>query len=188
MKHTREWQRRRVAGRRRDLACALILALAPAWPPVGAVQAAPSAHQRLSAAGWSWPLEPRPAVVRGFDLPAEPWLAGHRGVDLAAVGGQHIRAPSAGVVGFAGWVVDRPLLTVVHPDGVTSSFEPVQSTLKAGDRVVKGQDLGTLAPGGHCGATCLHWGVRNAADIYLDPLQFILDRRPSVLLPLPPEA
>ena len=38
----------------------------------------------VPASAWSWPLSPRPAVLRAFDPPAKPWLSGHRGVDLEA--------------------------------------------------------------------------------------------------------
>ena len=129
-----------------------------------------------------------PRVVHGFDPPAKPWLSGHRGVDLLAPFGTPIRAPTAGVVTFAGTVVGRPVLTIATADGLRLSFEPVASTLVAGNTVAKGSELGTLASPTHCDsgppgqASCLHWGVRRG-DAYLNPLQFILDLRPSVLLP-----
>ncbi|WP_434618589.1 M23 family metallopeptidase [Arthrobacter sp. A5] len=135
-------------------------------------------------AGWKWPLTPRPAVIRSFDPPAQPWLSGHRGVDLAAPPGSIVVAPAGGIVTFAGWVVDRPVLTITHPDGLRSSFEPVESGLSAGTAVAADEAIGTVAASRHCApADCLHWGVRRGAD-YIDPLQFVTDRRPSILLPL----
>ncbi|WP_349361757.1 peptidoglycan DD-metalloendopeptidase family protein [Paenarthrobacter sp. PH39-S1] len=135
-------------------------------------------------AGWKWPLTPRPAVIRSFDPPAQPWLSGHRGVDLAAPPGSIVIAPAGGIVTFAGWVVDRPVLTITHPDGLRSSFEPVESGLSAGTAVAADEAIGTVAASRHCApADCLHWGVRRGAD-YIDPLQFVTDRRPSILLPL----
>ncbi|YCH09671.1 M23 family metallopeptidase [Arthrobacter sp. alpha11c] len=135
-------------------------------------------------ARWSWPLSPEPAVLRTFDPPDKPWLSGHRGVDLGpALDGATVTAPSAGVVTFAGVVVDRPVLTIDHGDGLRSSFEPVTSDLKPGDTVRKGQAIGSL-DAGHCSATaCLHWGVRRGED-YVNPLGFVEDLRPSILLPL----
>jgi hypothetical protein len=57
------------------------------------------------------------------------------------------------------------------------------STLAKGDAVAKGDALGTFLAG-HCGPTpCVHWGVRRG-DEYVNPLEFVLDLRPSVLLPL----
>ena len=159
---------------------ALLLAGTTAATPTTAAPGAPAPHP-----GWAWPLEPRPAVVRGFDPPPKPWLSGHRGVDLAAESGSPVLSPADGTVVFAGWVVDRPVLTIDHGGGLRSSFEPVSSSLAVGTAVARGQPVGTLEPpgAGHCSpADCLHWGVRRG-DEYVDPLQFVVDRRPSVLLP-----
>ncbi|ALE93953.1 hypothetical protein AOC05_03520 [Arthrobacter alpinus] len=143
---------------------------------------------------WAWPLAgPQsggpPRVIHAFNPPAKPWLSGHRGVDLLRTSGASIRAPTDGVVTFAGMVVDRPVLTIATADGLRLSFEPVVSTLVAGSTVAKGSQLGTLTAPTHCDSgppglsSCLHWGVRRG-DVYLNPLQFILDLRPSVLLPV----
>ena len=51
---------------------------------------------------WSWPITPPPAVLRPFKPPPRPWLAGHRGVDLAGPPGTEVRSPAAGTVVFAG--------------------------------------------------------------------------------------
>ncbi|WP_330059161.1 M23 family metallopeptidase [Paenarthrobacter sp. Z7-10] len=111
-------------------------------------------------------------------------MSGHRGVDLLAAAGAHIRAPAAGHIVFAGWVVDRPVLTIAQAGGILSSFEPVTSSLTVGTPVTAGQLLGTVVLNRHCPpSSCLHWGVRRLG-LYVDPLRFILDRRPSILLPL----
>ena len=54
-----------------------------------------------------WPLRPRPAVVAGFDPPADPWGAGHRGVDLLGHAGQPVRAALPGTVTYAGGLAGR---------------------------------------------------------------------------------
>lgn len=133
---------------------------------------------------WQWPLAPRPPVLRGFDPPPKPWLSGHRGVDLGfAAAGAQVLSPAGGTVSFSGVVVDRPVITIDHGGGLRSSFEPVESPLAAGDTVAAGQVIGTVMPG-HCpAAQCLHWGVREGGQ-YVNPLQFVLDLRPSILLPL----
>ncbi|MFE4543106.1 M23 family metallopeptidase [Arthrobacter sp. NPDC056727] len=145
------------------------------FSPGGAATPAP--------AGWSWPLSPRPAVLRPFDPPDKPWLSGHRGVDLGpASDGGPVTAPESGTISFVGVVVDRPVITIDHGNGLRSSFEPVRSTLKKGASVAKGAVVGVLQSG-HCGPSpCVHWGVRSGEE-YLNPLSFILDLRPSVLLP-----
>lgn len=162
----------------------LVLLPLLAFTPAGLPSAAGFPSGASANAGWSWPLVPRPAVVRLFVLPAHPWLSGHRGVDLAARAGDQVHSPAAGTVSFVGWVVDRPVLTILHADGIRSSFEPVESPLAVGSAVATGDVVGTIAPNAHCPPdNCLHWGVRMGQD-YVDPLQFILNQRPSVLLPL----
>ena len=138
----------------------------------------------VPASAWSWPLSPRPAVLRAFDPPAKPWLSGHRGVDLEApFDGAPLKSPAAGTVSFVGTVVDRPVITIDHGNGLRSSFEPVASSLRAGSAVAEGDVLGQVQTG-HCGPAppCLHWGVRRGED-YVNPLAFVMDLRPSVLLP-----
>ncbi|WP_045731022.1 M23 family metallopeptidase [Pseudarthrobacter chlorophenolicus] len=157
---------------------AALPALPAAAEDVGALVA------RLARPSWDWPLAPRPSVLRGFDPPPKPWLSGHRGVDLETAGpAAAVVSPAAGTVSFVGVVVDRPVITIDHGAGLRSSFEPVESPLTVGSTVTKGQVIGTALPG-HCQAAgCIHWGVREDEE-YVNPLQFVLDLRPSVLLPL----
>ncbi|NKX49076.1 M23 family metallopeptidase [Arthrobacter deserti] len=161
----------------------------PGPAPAAPVRHAETAPGRLTAAAgyspaWRWPLDPAPGVLRPFQPPPQPWLGGHRGVDLAASPAAAVSAPAAGTVSFAGWVVDRPVVTIDHGNGLRSSFEPVASDLKQGDAVARGDPVGRLSGTGHCPGPCLHWGVRRAEQ-YLNPLQFVTDQRPSVLLPMP---
>ncbi len=151
-------------------------------PPGAAASASGVARAAPSAGPWRWPLDPKPALLRAFDPPARPWLSGHRGVDLAAGSDSGaVLAPAAGIISFAGTVVDRPVLTVDHGNGYRSSFEPIESSLDPGTAVAAGDVLGRLRPG-HCGLPCVHWGVR-LGDKYVNPLAFVADLRPSVLLP-----
>ncbi|MDV8149402.1 M23 family metallopeptidase [Arthrobacter sp. B10-11] len=149
-----------------------------------AVAPASGAAVTPGAGGWDWPLPPRPAVLRGFDPPDKPWMSGHRGVDLqAAADGAPVTAPESGTVSFVGVVVDRPVITIDHGNGLRSSFEPVESSLPAGAAVSKGDVLGTVVAG-HCAMTpCVHWGVRRGED-YINPLSLVTDLRPSILLPM----
>ncbi|GHD87367.1 M23 family metallopeptidase [Kocuria marina] len=136
---------------------------------------------------WAWPVSPRPSVSRHFEAPAQKWLPGHRGVDLHAPPGTPIRAPQDGVVSFVGVVVDREVLTVDHGEGHKSSFEPVSSSVRVGDRVSRGQVIANVATPGHGpGGDAVHWGVRENGE-YVNPLLFVADLRPSVLLPVPGE-
>ncbi|WP_244875350.1 murein hydrolase activator EnvC family protein [Pseudoclavibacter albus] len=132
---------------------------------------------------WSWPISPKPAVTRPFDLPFR-YGAGHRGIDLAASPGAQVLAPADGTVHFVGVVVDRPVVSIDHGGGLISSFEPVTSELSRGDRVVKGQVIGELAASPtHAPAGGLHLGARQDGE-YLDPRSLLGEIPRAVLLPL----
>jgi murein DD-endopeptidase MepM/ murein hydrolase activator NlpD len=115
-----------------------------------------------------------PRVVRRFDPPSRPWLAGHRGVDLAGPPSAVVRAAGAGVVVFAGEIAGRGVVSVAHPGGLRTTYEPLVPTVTAGDAVARGAGLGTLDAGhpGCAAAACLHWGLRRG-DVYLDPLALL---------------
>ena len=185
---------RRVPARNLCLQALLVLALAVSGTWLAAARAAGPAVSGGAAVQpvWDWPLNPAPPVIRAFQKPPQRWLAGHRGVDLAAAPGTPVLSPAAGTVRFTGRVVDRGVLTIDHGGGLLSSFEPVAGSVTAGERVEQGQPVGQLEarPSGgpentqpHCPGSCLHWGVRLDGD-YVDPLRYLMDRRPSVLLPL----
>jgi len=136
------------------------------------------------AGDWGWPLPPPHHVVRGFDPPVQRWLAGHRGVDLAGRPGEPVLAAGAGVIAFAGQVAHVPVVSIRHPDGLLTTYQPVQTQRQAGMTVAEGEQIGHLAlAGSHCAPqACLHWGLRRGAD-YLDPLT-LLRLNPVRLLPL----
>lgn len=153
---------------------------APDAGPSGTVRAAPaepSGTGRVMAAEdrparGIWPLAPA-GVARGFDPPANPWEAGHRGVDLTGRIGAPVRAAMGGVVRHAAPIAGRGVVVVGH--GATrTTYEPVAATVARGDRVAAGEVLGHLSmAGSHClPATCLHWGWRRG-ETYLDPLALV---------------
>lgn len=133
-----------------------------------------SAGATPTRSSWSWPLAGSPSVLRGFEPPAEPWLAGHRGVDLLASPGEPVLAAGAGRVTFAGWVGGVPAVAVTHPDGRRTTYEPVLAVVTRGDELVRGAILGRVSVGGsHClPRACLHWGLRVGSS-YLDPLSLV---------------
>jgi murein DD-endopeptidase MepM/ murein hydrolase activator NlpD len=118
---------------------------------------------------WSWPVAPPHPVVRPFSAPEHAWSPGHRGIDIGAAPGTTVTAPDDGVVRFSGTVVDRPVLSITHADGVISSLEPVTSDLSAGEAVSRDDDA-------------VHLGARLDGE-YVSPLLMLGGGRPSVLLP-----
>jgi murein DD-endopeptidase MepM/ murein hydrolase activator NlpD len=135
-----------------------------------------------------WPLRPHPAVVRTFDAPTPDWNRGHRGVDLAGSPGQPVYAAGAGTVVYAGMLARRQVVSVAHPGGLHTSYEPVRASVRVGQQVAAGAVIGELLPGhpGCPGAACLHWGAMwgpAAGADYLDPLG-LLASTPVRLKPL----
>ena len=139
-----------------------------------------------------WPLRPAPAVLRVFDAPSPNWQAGHRGVDLAGAAGQPVYAAADATVVFAGLLAGLPVVSLGHPGGLHTSYQPVRARVRAGQAVASGTVIGELLAG-HAGcpiAACLHWGAMwgpaSRAD-YVDPLG-LLAATPVRLKPLTGQA
>ena len=163
---------------------AVLIAVALLLAPGAAAADPATARPPGPLAVWTSPLAGAVRVTRAFDPPETGYGPGHRGVDLAGAPGQQVMAAGAGVVLFAGMVAGRPVISVLHRDGLRTTYEPVDPSVAAGQPVARGSPLGTLRAG-HSGcpaAACLHWGLLRG-DSYLDPL--LLLRPPRVrLLPL----
>ncbi|RPF27837.1 M23 family metallopeptidase [Georgenia muralis] len=153
--------------------------LDPAGARSGATPAVPTSSAQGRSVGevvYDWPTGGPADLVRDFTAPAQPWGSGHRGVDLAHSSGSAVRTAADGVVVFAGQVVDRPVVSVQHADGVRTTYEPVSPVVATGDRVRRGEVLGLLESG-HCPVweltTCLHWGARTGPQSYVDPMDLL---------------
>ncbi len=147
-----------------------------------------AAPARADGERLDWPLRPRPAVMRMFDAPTPNWNRGHRGVDLAAGTGQPVYAAAAGTVVFAAQLAGRPLVSIAHPGGLRTSYEPVRPSVRAGQLVAVGAAIGELVAGhpGCAAPACLHWGAMwgpAARADYVDPLG-LLATTPIRLKPL----
>lgn len=159
----------------------------PLTVPSAARQPAEPSPDRSGAAdtGYRWPLDGQPRVGRPFDPPARRWLPGHRGVDLVATPGAVVRAAGAGVVSFSGSVAGVGVVSVGHPGGLRTTYQPVTPLVATGEAVAAGAPIGVLVTG-HPGCptpTCLHWGLR-WGEFYLDPLSLVGHGRVR-LLPRP---
>jgi murein DD-endopeptidase MepM/ murein hydrolase activator NlpD len=160
----------------------LLTVLVVAFPPLPALAEPAAAGATVAAPRWTAPVDG--AVTRAFEDPPHPYGPGHRGVDLGGAPGSPVVAAGDGMVVFAGWVAGRPVVSIDHPDGLRTTYEPVDASVGAGQAVVRGAVIGTLTPGhGGCPVeACLHWGVRRG-ETYLDPLTVL--RPPRVrLLPM----
>lgn len=139
-----------------------------------------------------WPLRPPPAVTRGFDAPSPDWRPGHRGVDLAGSPGQPVYAAGTATVVFAGLLAGRPVVSLAHPGGLRTSYEPVRAAVRPGQTVTAATVIGLLVAGhsgcrtSGAGGACLHWGAMwgpASGARYVDPLG-LLRSTPVRLKPL----
>ncbi|WP_295624138.1 M23 family metallopeptidase [uncultured Corynebacterium sp.] len=164
------------------VAVALLTSLAPLGIPWSGAAPDPSratTGSRITDVEHSPPVPG--GVVTPYDPPPQRWLPGHRGVDLAAPVGAVVRASGDGTVHFAGEVAGRPTISVMHADGIRTTYQPVRAEVRRGDRVRRGDVLGRLEAGPDPG---LHWGALRGDD-YLNPMD-LLRARPIVLKPVRP--
>lgn len=139
---------------------------------------------RRSRGRWQWPQPGQQRIVARFDAPEQRYGSGHRGIDIAGTASA-VRAVEGGTVRFAGSVAGKPVVSIVHADGLISTYEPVVASVKKGQGVQAGQVIGELvsdSPHSHCASTCLHLGARTGED-YIDPEPLLGLRGPSVLYP-----
>jgi alpha-beta hydrolase superfamily lysophospholipase len=115
-------------------------------------------------------------VVDPFRPPLHAWAPGNRGVDYLVDPGTPVAAAAPGEVAFAGQVGGDLHVVVLHDDGLRTSYSFLASiTVRRGERVARGDPVGTAA-----GA--VHFGVRDG-DRYLDPLAVLDGRMRVQLLP-----
>lgn len=146
------------------------LAAPPSVHAATAPRSAPSpADGSASEGAWRWPVDGGRHVSAAYRAPAHAYGPGHRGMDVTAAVGTAVVAPADGVVAFQGAVVDRPVLTLRHANGLVSTFEPLASSLRAGDTVSRGQEIGRVSTGGHTAPGALHVGVRRDGE-YINPM------------------
>ena len=168
--------------RRRVLIVVLLTAMVGVAPHTTATADTPSTATVSARAPWFWPFDGVRSVANPYRAPAHRYGAGHRGIDIVWAQGDAVRAPADGIVAFRGTVVDRPLLTIEHPGGYVSTFEPVSSPLSPGDAVTTGDEIGTVAAGGHAPTGTMHLGVRRDGD-YINPMLLFGEVPRAVLLP-----
>jgi hypothetical protein len=101
-------------------------------------------------------------IVDPFREPDGPYGRGNRGIEYDTDPGAAVRAIGAGEVVFAGPVAGALHVTVLHPDGLRSSYSFLASiSARRGARVAVGAVVGRAGDR-------LHLGVRRG-DQYIDP-------------------
>jgi len=116
-------------------------------------------------------------VVDPFRKPRRPWLPGNRGLEYDTRAGDPIRAIGAGTVVYAGVIAGERHLTILHPDGLRSSYSRLRSII-----VTSGSWIGLGTVVGTAGER-FHLGVR-AGSRYIDPGSlFVAEVTKPILVP-----
>ena len=161
-----------------DFGHPVLVAGAPAYGSTAPASTSPNSH-------WVMPVAVPALLVHQFRSPNSDYSSGHRGVDFAVTDGQYLMAPSAGTLVFTGMVAEKPVVSIQHPGGFRTTFEPACSSLPRGATVLAGQRFGSVCAKGyqsHCKPSlCLHFALK-LGDQYLSPLALIGGLAPSVLV------
>jgi triacylglycerol esterase/lipase EstA (alpha/beta hydrolase family) len=128
-----------------------------------ALAAGPVAVAPAGAAGSVRYEEPVDAtVVEPFHVEGGPYSRGNRGSDYGTAPGTEVRAAADGTVTFAGTVAGSRHVTVLHDDGVRTTYSYLDEIRVArGQQVRRGQVVGTTVGQ-------LHLSARRG-DAYFDP-------------------
>lgn len=127
-----------------------------------------------SGLNWDYPLEEEPEIINHYEAPITNYARGHRGADFQISPDSAILAPESGTVIFSRVLGDRSLISIQHPGGYKTEFEPVCSNFKQGDSVTRGEIIGTFCEPSenyrwHCEQPpCLHFSIRSSGG-YLNP-------------------
>ena len=102
----------------------------------------------------------------------------HTGTDIATAWGTPILAPARGVVLFAGPMSDgAEVVVIAHDSGLVSMYAHLENrvfpvTVKAGDTVEAGDQIGNVGLTGITTGAHLHWSVWRNGEL-VDPLSMI---------------
>lgn len=138
-------------------------------PAISATHRLPIAHSPFS--------DPVDAILLPAEIPDKNWNRGHRGVDLKAYLGDAVLASRGGTIYFAGVVAGTPTISVLHSDGLRTTYQPVTATVEKGQAVRRGEQIGTLADASLLGphaqrAPGLSWGAK-VDERYIDPMTLL---------------
>ncbi|WP_207659218.1 peptidoglycan DD-metalloendopeptidase family protein [Anaerobacterium chartisolvens] len=102
------------------------------------------------------------------------WRGKHTGIDIAAPRGTPNKAADGGVVTFAGWEGNYGKLIIIdHGNGFTTYYAHNDTIkVKKGQRVAKGDVIGTVGSTGNATGPHLHFEVRKNGNP-VDPSKYI---------------
>jgi murein DD-endopeptidase MepM/ murein hydrolase activator NlpD len=159
----------------------LVIPAMPGSIPVAA-QAAPPAGSSLPH--MVWPLQG--PLTQGFG-PSPYWFEPsirvggtvyphfHTGIDLAASWGTPVHAAMAGRVEYAGWQGGYGYTVVLlHDGGLRTLYAHLSRwSVRIGQSVVQGAVIGAAGATGNATGPHLHFEVRTAPQVVVDPMAYL---------------
>jgi murein DD-endopeptidase MepM/ murein hydrolase activator NlpD len=123
-----------------------------------------------------WPV--RGFISSGFGWRINPISGGkefHEGIDIATQSGNHIVAPSNGIVSFAGRDDGYGLMVIIdHGYGITTLYGHMSKIeVKAGEIVKRGQVIGLVGDTGFSTGPHLHYQVM-INGIPVNPMRYLV--------------
>lgn len=120
-----------------------------------------------------WPVERRVVVVSS-EFGARRGRSRHQGIDLSAPKGTPVSATAVGVVSFAGRSGDFGKMVVVdHGNGWQTAYAHLKRIkVRDGERVKRGEVIGTVGKSGNATGHHLHYEVRRHGKA-IDPRPFL---------------
>jgi septal ring factor EnvC (AmiA/AmiB activator) len=125
-----------------------------------------------------WPVEGRIVYRFGRDTLPSGGVIRWNGIGIGAAAGTSVKAVEAGQVGLVGQVGTYGLTVAVeHGNGYWSLYMQLQgATVKQGDRVTRGQVIGTVGGENSDYGAHLHFEIRGENQIALDPTGWLRRR------------
>lgn len=171
----------------------LVIPAMPGIVPVAAVSAPPDA---AALPHMVWPVQG--PLTQGFG-PSPYWFEPtirvggtvyphfHTGIDIAVPWGQPIHAAMAGTVEYAGWEAGYgDTVVLLHDGGLRTLYAHLSRyQVRAGQRVGQGQQIALAGATGNATGPHLHFEVRTAPQVVVDPMAYLQPDQSGDTRPVP---
>ena len=168
----------------------------PAMPGIIAVAAVTAPPQGSALPHMAWPVQG--PLTQGFG-PSPYWFEPtirvgttvyphfHTGIDIAVPWGSSVHAALAGRVEYAGWEGGYGYTVVLlHDGGLRTLYAHLsRASVRAGQRVVQGQQIALAGATGNATGPHLHFEVRTQPQVVVDPIAYLDPAQAGDVQPVP---